>query len=118
MIGVWFAGAIVGHDLVLYPLYALLDGAASRLGRRGPRPSAVNFVRVPTVLSGLVLLVAFPLVLGLNRRTYEEASGRSVQPYLGRWLLFTGLVFLASTLLYVWRLLRHGRVSTGDGGRA
>ena len=116
LLAVWFAGAIVGHDLVLYPLYALLDRAASRPGRSGPRPSVVNFVRVPALLSGLVLLVAFPLVLGLNRQTYGGATGRTVQPYLGRWLVFTALVFSASTLLYGWRLLRHRPVPTRDGG--
>jgi hypothetical protein len=110
MIGVWFLGAIVGHDLVLYPLYALLDRAAARPGR-GPRPPAVNFVRVPAVLSGVMLVVALPLVLGLNEGTYEAATGRSLQPYLGRWLLFTGLVFSASALLYAWGLLRNGRVT-------
>ena len=40
-IAVWFAAAVVGHDLVLFPLYALVDRILStRLGRRSPGDSA------------------------------------------------------------------------------
>ena len=113
MIGIWFAGAIIAHDLVLYPVYALLDHAVARLRR--PRtivPTWVNFVRVPTVLSGLVLLVAFPLIFGLNSETYRAASGRSPGSYLGRWLVFSAVVYGASGLLFAWRLLRARRRRT------
>ena len=45
---IWFAGAIVLHDFVLLPLYSAID----RLLVRG-----VNVVRVPALLSGLLLLM-------------------------------------------------------------
>ena len=65
---IWFAGAIVLHDLVFLPLYSLLGLAAPARwsGRRAPsrlRIAALNHLRVPALLSGLMLLVWFPLVL-------------------------------------------------------
>ena len=34
----WFVGAAVAHDLVLFPLYALLDRSASAWCAAGERP--------------------------------------------------------------------------------
>ena len=65
----WFLGAIVVHDLVLLPLYSLLDRIAfgSRRARRSPRStesvSGIAYVRVPALLSGLLFLVFFPEIL-------------------------------------------------------
>ena len=39
----WLAGAVVAHDLLLWPGYTLVDRAA----RRGRPASAANYVRVP-----------------------------------------------------------------------
>ena len=114
MIAVWFVGAIIGHDLVLYPLYALADRSLAPLRRRSPALPAVpwiNHLRVPVVLSGLLLLVSFPLILGLNEDTYRGATGLSTAPYLGRWLLITGVLFAASALVYALRLARTARTS-------
>src|SRR5215213_4709734 len=48
---VWFVGALLLHDAVLFPLYALVDRVlvlGSRAGsRRPPRVPLVNHVRVP-----------------------------------------------------------------------
>ena len=30
-VAVWFAAAVIGHDLVLFPLYALADAVLARL---------------------------------------------------------------------------------------
>src|SRR5204863_938389 len=60
----WFAGAIVVHDLIAFPLYSLLDRTAAR------RVPAINYVRVPVVLSGMALLVYFPLILRLGGGRY------------------------------------------------
>ena len=101
----WFLGAVLLHDLVLFPLYALLDRAAGGLTRR-PRRSAVNHVRAPALLSGLLLLVFAPVILQRSEPAFGNASGLDQDPYLGRWLLITGLLFLGSALLYVLRRRR------------
>lgn len=121
---VWLAGAAVAHDLVLYPLYALADVAARRRPRRrGHRTGAVwppwtNHVRVPTVLSGLLLLIWAPLVLGLSEQAYRRSTGLGTSPYLGRWVLVTCALFAASALVYVVRLLRPARDVSGRTGRS
>ncbi|WP_436763998.1 hypothetical protein [Streptosporangium sp. V21-05] len=115
----WFVGAVIIHDLVLFPLYSLADTAVqsrSAPPARPPRapstgrwPPPVNYVRVPAGLSGLLLLVWFPLVLRASEHNYREATGLSTAPYLGRWLLVTLLFFAASGLLYALRHRTGGR---------
>ena len=120
---VWFAGAVIIHDLVLFPLYALADRslAAAAASRRHPDrlPDVpwINHLRVPAVVSGTLLAVSFPLVLRLSERTYHAASGLSTAPYLNRWLLVTGTLFAGSALLYALRLGRaSGRRRRGSAG--
>ncbi|WP_205315161.1 hypothetical protein [Nonomuraea lactucae] len=106
---VWFVGAAIVHDLVLYPLYSLTDVAARRRpwhrgrARTGPAGRATNYVRVPAALSGLLLLMWFPLILGLSEDGYRRSTGLDTSPYLGRWLLVTGVLFAGSALAYVIR---------------
>ncbi|MGH3409840.1 MAG: hypothetical protein ACRDRJ_46215 [Streptosporangiaceae bacterium] len=172
----WFAVAIVGHDLLLFPLYSLADWSVRRLlpsrpaarrhdGAAGPpavagrsaarpgspaispsetrifdarpaaagdsgpggpgpgryasagsaphhsgsspaAPPAINYIRVPAAFSLLLLLVWFPLILGLSSRTYHRASGLVTSPYLGRWLAVTGVLFAASAASYALALRR------------
>lgn len=123
----WFAVAIVGHDLLLFPLYSLADLSVRRLlpGRPGARrrdtpapahgprtaaapssPSVINYLRVPTAFSLLLLLVWFPLILGLSEHNYHRASGLATSPYLGRWLAVTGVLFAASAASYALALRR------------
>jgi hypothetical protein len=107
---VWFAGAAILHDLVLWPLYALADLSAAAAARRHPErlPKVpwINHVRVPVVLSAIMLAVSFPLVLHLSEPAYHTASGLTETPYLGRWLLLTGLAFGLSAVLYALRVGR------------
>lgn len=115
----WFAGAIVAHDLVLLPLYSLVERIARRMasargrtaGAAGPAtaPSAINHLRVPAALSGLLLLLFFPLVLGVAEEGYSAATGLSTDVYLGRWLLISGVFFLVSGVVYAVRRGRAGR---------
>jgi hypothetical protein len=84
-VGIWFLGAVVGHDLVLMPLYSLADWPAAAVFRhRAARlPSAVpwiNYLRVPAVLSGLLFLVWFPLILRLRTR-YQASTTLSPEPF-------------------------------------
>lgn len=112
-IGIWFAGALLGHDLFLFPLYAIADRFAGRTARHHPErlPPVpwVNHLRIPAVISGVLLLVSFPLVFNLDPADYHNATGLLPTPYLGRWLVITAGLFGASALLYALRLARGPR---------
>jgi hypothetical protein len=115
---VWFGGALIIHDLLLFPLYALADrslaGAARRRSRAASAVPWINHVRVPAVLSGVTLAVSFPLVFRFSERTYHAATGLSTAPYLDRWLLVTAIAFGASAVIYAVRLaLAAGRPPAG-----
>jgi membrane protein implicated in regulation of membrane protease activity len=115
----WFAVAIVGHDLLLFPLYSLADLSVQRLlpwrssrkrtrpapAGQVPGPPLINYVRIPVGFSLLLLLAFFPLILGLSEPEYHRASGLTTQPYLWRWLAVTGVLFAASAVIYAlaWR---------------
>jgi len=104
---VWFVGAVIGHDLLLVPLYSLADRSAMAAVRhRDPElPAApwINYVRVPAALSGLLLLVWFPLILRL-RSPYHASTALSADPYVWHWLAVTGALFLLSAVAFALRL--------------
>jgi len=106
---VWFGGAVVAHDLVLFPLYALADRSlVAGLRRRHTRlPSDVpvlNHVRVPALAAGLLFLLFFPGILQLETETYATATGTTQEPFLERWLLICAALFAVSALVYAARL--------------
>jgi hypothetical protein len=106
----WFAGAALLHDLVLLPLYSLLD----RLGRAPRRRSAarvrlINHIRTPALISGVLLLVYFPPILGLTGANYLAATGHHPAGYARDWLEITGVLFAGSALLYGIRSIRAER---------
>jgi hypothetical protein len=47
----------------------------------------------------------FPGIIRQESATYLAASGQTQQPFLGRWLLLTAAMFIASALLYTIRLV-------------
>nr|WP_237528319.1 MULTISPECIES: hypothetical protein [unclassified Streptomyces] len=100
----WFVGAALVHDLVLVPLYAALDRALVRTAAAGGHRERVAYVRVPAALSGLLLLVWFPLISGSASRRYASVTGLSGDGFLARWLLITAVLFAGSGLLLVLRL--------------
>ena len=111
----WLGGSIVAHDLILFPLYALLGAlAAGLLLRRGTgsrlRIAALNHLRFPVLMSGLLLLVWYPLVAGPAERGFMRTTGLSKDVYLGRWLLLTAALFVGSALIFAlrFRRLREG----------
>ncbi|WP_328541014.1 hypothetical protein [Streptomyces sp. NBC_00344] len=114
LIAVWFVGAAVLHDLLLVPLYALADRALRAMP--GVRAGGwINTFRVPAALSGLLLLVWFPLILGPAPR-YERSTGLPAGVFLSHWLLITAALFAVSLL---WRLagaLRGGAAGRGPRG--
>ncbi|THA47279.1 hypothetical protein [Streptomyces sp. A1136] len=121
-VALWFVGAALLHDLVLLPLYATADRAAQLLFRTGTadtrvraKPS-VNYVRVPAFVSGLLLLVWWPLIL---RRVggFTAATGLSDDGFLARWLLITAVLFVASAAVLIIRT-RHGTAPARKAARA
>jgi hypothetical protein len=108
---IWFSGAVVGHDLILVPLYVLADRSVMTVFRhRPPRLPAVpwiNYLRVPAALSGMLLLIWFPLIFRIPSR-FPSTTDLSLNPYLGHWLAVTGALFLLSAAAFALRL-RLGR---------
>jgi hypothetical protein len=109
----WFLGALLLHDLVLLPLYSVLDRAAAALARRvGPaRPTAINHVRVPVALSGLALLVFLPLISGRSDPQLRRVGGIEPTGYLERWLALSAGLFALSALVYAIRVHRLHRAA-------
>ena len=95
----WLAGAIVLHDMLLWPAYTTLD----RLGRRARPAGWANYVRVPVGISALLLLAFFPVICGKGERTYMRVSGETWDGYAARWLLVSALLFLGAGALYLVR---------------
>ncbi len=113
-VAVWFAAAVIGHDLVLFPMYALADAVMARLsGRQSapvpPRVPVRNYIRVPALGTGLTLLVFLPGIIEQGSDTYQAATGQTQQPFLGRWLLVVALLFAGSAISYAARLFRTHR---------
>jgi hypothetical protein len=111
----WLGGSIVAHDLVLLPVYTLLGAAALGLlvpasRRTRLRIAALNHLRAPALMSGLLLLVSYPLVAGPAGRTFMRATGLSKDVYLDRWLILTAALFVGSAIVFAVRApgLRRG----------
>ena len=131
-IAVWFVVAVIGHDLILFPLYALADRLLLLLPRvRIPRAAAqdrrgetqhtsrriplTNYLRIPTLATGLLLLLFLPGIIEQGAPTFRAATGLTQAPYLSRWLLLTAALYLASALCYVVRTLLRHRGSANAG---
>lgn len=112
-IPVWFIGAILLHDLVLFPFYALADrsiGAGwraitGRLPDTVPRVSPINYLRIPGLASGLLFAMFFPGIIRQGKGAYLRATGLTQVPFLDRWLLITAVLFGVSAIAYALRLL-------------
>lgn len=84
-IAVWFVAAVVAHDLLLYPLYALADRILARLvgrrdvsaPRRRPELPVRNYIRIPALAAGLTLLVFLPGIIRQGAPTYLDATGQT-----------------------------------------
>ena len=116
---IWFAGAVIGHDLLLMPLYTLADRSVLAVFRHDRQPdpptvSWINYLRVPVALSGLLLLIWFPLIFRIPSH-FPRTTDLSLNPYLGHWLAVTGVLFLLSAVAFAFRL-RPGRRGREAGG--
>jgi hypothetical protein len=105
-VALWFVGSALLHDLVLLPVYAVADRALVRGLRAAGRREWTLYLRVPAALSGLLLLVWFPLISGRVARRYPSAAGLPADGFLARWLLITAVLFGFSALLLALRLRR------------
>jgi hypothetical protein len=117
-VAAWLAGAAMVHDLILLPLYVLADLTALAVLRhrntRVPQLQWINYLRVPAFLSGVLLLVWFPLIFALSG-PYSGATRLPESVYLGRWLAITGGFFGASAVAFAFKLRRvHRAVRTEE----
>ena len=109
---IWFAGAVIGHDLVAFPVYTAVDRLLLRVvgGRLLDgeytywRRAAILHLRIPLLLSTLLLIMWYPLVLARSDDTYVVASGEHQDRYLGNYLLVIAILFGGSLLLFILRL--------------
>ena len=108
-IAIWFVASAVVWDVVLGPALALADRAGrpvlQRARVRGVSP--LNHVRVPVLVSGLLLLVFAPLVFQRSEQRYQLKAGLVQDPYLDRWAVVTLALFALSALAYVVAVLRR-----------
>ena len=66
-----------------------------------------NHVRAPALISGLLLLIYFPLILGPGDAAYFSATGHHPSGYLRNWLLITAALFAGSGVVYLIRVWRR-----------
>lgn len=108
---IWLLAFVVSHDLIFVPAYTGLD----RLFRRAIATVSlshatdvpvINHVRAPAMISGLLLIIYFPLISGRADRWYFTLSGHHLSDYLRNWLLITVALFLGSGLIYALRVVR------------
>jgi hypothetical protein len=110
-VAVWFGGAAVVHDLLLLPLYGLVNAAITWVWRRAPRVGSVswlNYVRFPAAISALLFLIYVPEIT--RQRTAQlRDSGVSNHQYLAHWLLTSAVLFALSASVLLVRLAQAGR---------
>ncbi len=108
---IWLLAFVVAHDLIFVPAYTGLDRLFRRAIARVSLPHAtgipvINHVRVPVMISGLLLIIYFPLISGRADRWYSTLSGHHLTDYLRNWLLITVALCLGSGLIYALRVVR------------
>jgi hypothetical protein len=105
-IAVWFAVAVIGHDLILFPLYALAERLLPK-GRRDAKPAnpdrvpLTNYLRMPTLATGLTFALFLPGIIQQGAFSYHAATGLTQAPFFDRWLLLVAGFYLASAVCYV-----------------
>jgi hypothetical protein len=109
-IAVWFAVAVIGHDLILFPLYALAERLLPKERRRAEvvdprRVPLTNYLRIPTLATGLTFALFLPGIIQQGAFTYTAATGLTQEPFLARWLLLVAGFYLVSAICYVVKTL-------------
>ena len=123
---VWFAAALIGHDLIAAPLYIGVDKLLIRAvagADPGPvisrwRRAAINHLRFPLFVSVVTFVMWYPLILRRSDAVYFRASGQHQDRYLGNWLLVVAGLFIGSLIIFLVRLaLAAGQSRTGASPR-
>ncbi|WP_018334178.1 hypothetical protein [Actinomycetospora chiangmaiensis] len=117
---IWFVGAVIGHDLILYPLYALADQPTvlARWARRRyvrDRPvlvPAINHLRAPVLGSAVLGLIYLPTITRHGEDAFRFTAGLDMAGIYRHWLLITAGLFLGSAVIYAIRLGRAARRTT------
>jgi hypothetical protein len=110
----WVLACGVVFEGILLPLAWLLDRIAlgSRTGDRNARPRLGPrnraYVRVPTLLSALLLIVFAPLIFRADTPDFEATTGLTPPDYLARWLLAKAAMFVISAFAFALSM-RRGR---------
>lgn len=106
-----FPAGIFLHDFVLFPFYSGIDRTLKRMQRRQKREGKiavfwVNYLRVPVIVSFVLLLAYFPIILRLpeDRELYTSLSP---DPYLYRWLIVTAVFAAGSAFAYYLKKRRY-----------
>lgn len=115
----YFGFAVIAHDMIAFPLYSALNFVAGRT-TKAVEPAgvaaigvpAINYLRVPFLLSAISLAMFFPLILGLSADRYEANTRLDAGVFLGRWLGICAVVFTASAILYAVKLRRYSQSGT------
>lgn len=109
----WFAGAVIAHDLIAFPLYSGLNlianrgmGSRSRSWVEDRKVQLINYIRIPAVVSAMLFLLFFPLIMRADADLYFANSGESVDKFLGRWLGICAVLFTISAITYAINLRR------------
>lgn len=117
----WFAICVILHDLIIWPVYGIADRVALRAqdGSRGRPPAVpwINHVRVPVIISALLLAMFFPLILRLSNSYYQQVTGFNENVYIVNWLAVTGALFAGSALAYAIRVAHARRRMAGTRSR-
>jgi len=105
----WFAGCLIVHDLIAWPMYALADRLVVRWARRHPASPKrsvawINHVRVPVVISAVLFLISSPLILRLSSSSYLATTGFTENVYVTNWLEVSGVLFAGSAAIYAARV--------------
>jgi hypothetical protein len=115
----WFAVCLIIHDFLGWPAYTMADRLLlliqRRQGEKRPWPVPwVNHVRVPTIISGTLLGMFFPLIFRLSQARFSSYTGFNEDVYLINWLAVTAILFAGSGAVYLLRLgLAHRRRPAG-----
>ena len=67
---------------------------------------AINHLRAPALISGLLLIIYLPLISKKADHGYFLASGHHSEGYLRNWLLISAALFLGSSVVYALRVGR------------